>query len=126
MPSPARGSPSTARFITSAGCGPNSKRSGATFTTSGDSEVLLQALVQWGDAGAALDKLDGMFAFAFWNGRARTLLLARDRMGIKPLYYYSGPRGVAFASEVKVLERGRLVRSRSIAMQWTPSWLTAR
>ena len=59
---------------------------GAKFATSGDSEVLLQALVHWGEA--ALNKLEGMFAFAFWDGRS--LLLARDRVGIKPLYYYSG------------------------------------
>src|SRR5580658_4253545 len=49
-----------------------------------------------------------MFAFAFWDGRDRNLLLARDRMGVKPLYYYAGPRGFAFASEVKVLERAQI------------------
>jgi len=79
---------------------------GTKFATSGDSEVLLKALVQWGEA--ALNKVEGMFAFAFWDGRGRSLLLARDRMGIKPLYYYSGRRGFAFASEVKVLERAHL------------------
>jgi len=82
------------------------ERSGAGFTTTGDSEVLLQALVHWGEA--ALDRLEGMFAFAFWEGRTRRLLLARDRMGIKPLYYRAGARGLAFASEVKVLERADL------------------
>jgi asparagine synthase (glutamine-hydrolysing) len=79
---------------------------GTKFATSGDSEVLLKALVQWGEA--ALNKLEGMFAFAFWDGRGRTLLLARDRLGIKPLYYSSGPREFAFASEVKVLERAHI------------------
>ena len=79
---------------------------GVTFTTTGDTEVLLHALVEWGEA--ALDKLEGMFAFAFWSHRDRTLLLARDRMGIKPLYYYSGAHGFAFASEVKALERARI------------------
>jgi asparagine synthase (glutamine-hydrolysing) len=79
---------------------------GARFATSGDSEVLLKALVQWGET--ALNKLEGMFAFAFWDGRARSLLLARDRLGIKPLYYSSGSRGFAFASEVKALERARI------------------
>jgi asparagine synthase (glutamine-hydrolysing) len=44
----------------------------------------------------------------FWDGRSRKLLLARDRVGMKPLYYYAGPRGFAFASEVKVLERGQM------------------
>lgn len=79
---------------------------GMKFTTFGDSEVLLKALVQWGEQ--ALEKLEGMFAFAFWDGRNRNLLLARDRVGMKPLYYYAGPRGFAFASEVKVLERAQI------------------
>ncbi len=50
-----------------------------------DTEVLLNALIQWGEA--ALSRLNGMFAFAFWDKRERTLLLARDRYGVKPLYY---------------------------------------
>ena len=61
---------------------------------------------QWGEA--ALTKLEGMFAFAFWDGRERTLLLARDRMGIKPLYYCRAGRDFAFASEVKALERAHI------------------
>ena len=83
------------------------ERLGVKFATSGDSEVLLKALLHWGER--ALLKLEGMFAFAFWNGRNGNLLLARDRMGMKPLYYcggsHSGTKGFAFASEVKVLER---------------------
>jgi asparagine synthase (glutamine-hydrolysing) len=79
---------------------------GMKFGTSGDSEVLLKALVQWGEQ--ALQKLEGMFAFAFWDGLSRNLLLARDCMGMKPLYYHSGPTGFAFASEVKVLERAQI------------------
>jgi len=83
---------------------------GAKFATSGDSEVLLRALVEWGEG--ALEKLQGMFAFAFWDGRYRDLLVARDRVGMKPLYYCggssSGTRGFAFASEVKVLEQARI------------------
>jgi asparagine synthase (glutamine-hydrolysing) len=79
---------------------------GAKFETTGDSEVLLKALVQWGQR--ALEKLEGMFAFAFWDGRSRELLLARDRVGMKPLYHWPGARGFAFASEVKVLERAAL------------------
>jgi asparagine synthase (glutamine-hydrolysing) len=79
---------------------------GVSFATTGDSEVLLQALVHWGEA--ALDKIDGMFALAFWNGRERKLLLARDRLGIKPLYVYSKSRTLAFASEVKALEHANL------------------
>ncbi|MGB0109503.1 MAG: asparagine synthase (glutamine-hydrolyzing) [Terriglobales bacterium] len=79
---------------------------GMKFATSGDSEVLLKALARWGEQ--ALEKLEGMFAFAFWDGRNRNLLLARDRVGMKPLYYYTGPRGFVFASEVKVLERAQI------------------
>ena len=79
---------------------------GARFATTGDSEVLLRALLQWGEG--ALSKVEGMFAFAFWDGRAHTLLVARDRLGIKPVYYYSARRKFAFASEVKVLERASL------------------
>jgi asparagine synthase (glutamine-hydrolysing) len=76
---------------------------GVKFATSGDSEVLLKALVQWGER--ALQRIEGMFAFAFWDGRSATLLLARDRVGMKPLYYWAGQAGFGFASEVKVLER---------------------
>ena len=79
---------------------------GAKFASAGDSEVLLKALLQWGEA--ALNKVEGMFAFAFWDGRERNLLLARDRMGIKPLYYSARTRGFAFASEVKALERAQI------------------
>jgi asparagine synthase (glutamine-hydrolysing) len=83
---------------------------GVRFATSGDSEVLLNALVQWGEA--ALEKIEGMFAFAFWDAQNGELLLARDRVGMKPLYYcsssYSGKHGFAFASEVKVLERAQI------------------
>jgi asparagine synthase (glutamine-hydrolysing) len=83
---------------------------GVRFATSGDSEVLLRALVEWGES--ALEKLQGMFAFAFWDGRGGNLLVARDRVGMKPVYYCagsgSGTRRFAFASEVKVLERARI------------------
>ena len=79
---------------------------GVNFFTSGDSEVLLQALVHWGKD--TLQKLEGMFAFAFWDGQSRNLLLARDAMGMKPLYYHAAARRFAFASEVKVLERAQI------------------
>ncbi len=79
---------------------------GVRVASSGDSEVLLKALVRWG--ASALKKLEGMFAFAFWDGQVRELLLTRDGTGMKPLYYRTGPRRFAFASEVKVLERAGL------------------
>ncbi len=69
--------------------------------SSGDTEVLVHLLAQHGSA--ALDRLVGMFAFASWDTRERRLLLVRDRLGIKPLYYQLLPDGIAFASELKAL-----------------------
>jgi len=74
---------------------------GARFHTGTDTEVLLRAYDAWGLA--ALHRLRGMFAFALWDPRARRLLLARDRLGIKPLYYYAADGLVLFASEVRAL-----------------------
>ncbi len=59
---------------------------GARFTTQGDTEVVLQALATWG-AKRAAGRFDGMFAFAWYDRRDRTLTLARDRLGIKPLFF---------------------------------------
>src|SRR5271165_6446434 len=61
-----------------------------------DIEVLLQSFLQWGDS--FVDRLHGMFVFAIWDGRARRLLLGRDRLGIKPLYYFEYADGILFAS----------------------------
>jgi asparagine synthase (glutamine-hydrolysing) len=93
---------------------------GAKFHTSGDTEVLLQGLLYWGER--VLDKLEGMFAFAFWDGRRRELLLARDPLGIKPLYYCSSPSRFAFASEAKVLARAGIC-SRAINQRGLASFL---
>jgi asparagine synthase (glutamine-hydrolysing) len=71
------------------------------WKSSGDTEVLLHLLAQQG--AAALSSLAGMFAFALWDRATRRLLLARDRLGIKPLYYRLLPDGIAFASELKAL-----------------------
>src|SRR5487761_2462700 len=71
------------------------------WRSSGDTEVLLRLLVR--DGAAALDRLIGMFAFGLWDRRRRRLLLVRDRLGIKPLYYRLLPDGIAFASELKAL-----------------------
>jgi asparagine synthase (glutamine-hydrolysing) len=72
---------------------------GHRFATSSDTEVVLRAYLQWGDAFA--ERLNGMFAFGLWDGRGQRLLLVRDRMGIKPLFYRPLPDGVVFASEPK-------------------------
>ena len=71
------------------------------WASSGDTEVLLRLLATEGSA--CLTRLVGMFAFASWDTQAKRLLLARDRLGIKPLYYRLLPDGIAFASELKAL-----------------------
>lgn len=72
---------------------------GHRFNSRTDSEVVLHALAQWGTD--ALLRFNGMFALALWDRRTRKLLLARDRFGIKPLYYATAGTAFLFASEVK-------------------------
>jgi asparagine synthase (glutamine-hydrolysing) len=80
---------------------------GVTFRSSGDTEVLLAALSAWGEA--ALDELDGMFALAFYDSKSRRVLLARDPVGIKPLYYARIPGALLFASEIRTLLASGLI-----------------
>lgn len=74
---------------------------GFWFRSQSDSEVLLAALSHWGPD--ALTRLNGMFAFALWDRKDRTLMLARDRYGIKPLYFAQQGGSFSFASEQKAL-----------------------
>ena len=74
---------------------------GHTFRSTGDTEVILKAYAQWGPA--SVEKLTGMFAFAIWDVRAHELFLARDRLGIKPLYYAQGKGFFRFASNSQAL-----------------------
>ena len=74
---------------------------GHRFATQSDTEVLVHAYEQDGEDFVA--DLDGMFALALWDGPARKLVLARDRMGEKPLYYYDGPGVFVFGSELRAL-----------------------
>ena len=80
---------------------------GHAFHSTGDSEVLLHALSEWGEA--ALDELDGMFAFAFYHAATRRVLLARGPLGIKPLYVARVRDAVVFASEVRPVLASGLV-----------------
>jgi asparagine synthase (glutamine-hydrolysing) len=74
---------------------------GYLFQSQSDSEVVLASLARWGSG--ALTRFNGMFALALWDRRERRLLLARDRYGIKPLYYASLAQSILFASEQKAI-----------------------
>ncbi|KJK58069.1 asparagine synthase (glutamine-hydrolyzing) [Saccharothrix sp. ST-888] len=74
---------------------------GHRFQTRSDTEVVLHAYLRWGHEFAA--RLNGMFAFALWDARTEELLLVRDRMGVKPLYYHRTADGVLFGSELKAV-----------------------
>lgn len=74
---------------------------GVAFETSSDSEVVLQSYVHWGVQ--CVDHFNGMFAFAVWDEKEKSLALFRDRIGIKPLYYFWDGNTFAFGSEIKSL-----------------------
>lgn len=74
---------------------------GHRFTTCCDTEVVLRSYLEWGPE--CTTRLNGMFAFALWDARHQSLLLARDRFGIKPLYYVGEGTGLLFGSEPKAL-----------------------
>src|SRR6202044_2777598 len=74
---------------------------GHRFRTESDTEVVLRGYLQWGENVA--DRLNGMYAMAIWDIRASKLVLIRDRMGIKPFYYYPTRDGVLFGSEPKAI-----------------------
>ena len=89
--------------------------------SSSDTEVVLRAYARWGVD--AFRRLRGMFALALWDERKRVLLLARDPLGIKPLYYYRTDKFLVFASEVRALLASGLV-SRKLGSEGVDSYLS--
>lgn len=81
---------------------------GHIFETNSDTEVVLKSYIQWGED--FVSKLNGMYGFAIWDSRKDTLLLVRDRMGVKPLFYYETSSGIIFSSEPKGILANPTVR----------------
>ncbi len=104
---------------------------GYTFKTTSDTEVVVHGYNEWGLD--VLDQLNGMFGLAIWDDAKKMLVIARDRMGIKPLYYSLDERGILFASEVRSILIGKgskpvpdaLALGLFLQYRYTPSPLTA-
>ena len=98
---------------------------GVKFKTDSDTEVLLESLIKWGKQ--ALQKINGMFAFAFYDFNKQELILARDRFGIKPLYYCTtkNGKGIIFSSEIKTLIKTGVV-DKEINLEAISSYLSFR
>ena len=77
------------------------EKCGHAFRGASDTEVVLRSYLEWGDS--CLERLEGIFALAIWDTPRRQLLIARDHLGVKPLYYTETARGIAFASELKAI-----------------------
>ena len=82
-------------------------RAGHRFRTKSDTEVILHLFEERGPA--AVEKLNGQWAFAIWNTRTRTLFLSRDRMGVRPLFYATAGSRLLFASEIKAIFTDRAI-----------------
>ena len=81
----------------------NLEKEGYNFKSNSDTEVILKAYHKWGDK--AVDKFRGMFAFCIYDKKKKRLKLFRDRVGVKPLYYYFDGDEFIFASEVRAIKK---------------------
>ena len=88
---------------------PGLEAAGHRYRTRCDTETIVHAYEQWGDT--CVERFRGMFAFAIWDSRRRRLLLARDRMGIKPLYWALVDGRLVFGSEIKAILESGLIRA---------------
>jgi asparagine synthase (glutamine-hydrolysing) len=106
------------------------ERRGHSFRSATDTEVIVHAYEEWGTE--CLERLNGMFAFGLWDARRRRLFLARDRLGIKPLFYYADGRRLLFASEIKAILADETIERRVnlkalhhfLSLNYTPAPLT--
>ncbi|MGE3520258.1 MAG: asparagine synthase (glutamine-hydrolyzing), partial [Vicinamibacterales bacterium] len=94
------------------------ERRGHVYRTQSDTETIVHAYEEWGDD--CVERFRGMFAFGIWDARRRRLLLARDRLGVKPLYYHLDDRTVTFGSEIKAL-----LQNPTVPREWDPVALDA-
>ncbi len=85
-----------------------SKEQAYLFQTNTDTEVILASYIRWG--AECLNRFNGMFAFAIWDSHTKELFIARDRLGIKPLYYYFTEGILAFSSEIRSLLASDLIK----------------
>jgi len=94
------------------------KKVGHVFNSNSDSEVLIYGYKEWGFE-SLLKKIKGMFAFALWDETRKKLFIARDRFGMKPLYYYKDENQFSFASELKAIVKDpsvkRVINKKSLA-----------
>jgi len=89
---------------------PHLEAAGHTYRTRSDTETIVHAYEQWGDE--CVHRFRGMFAFGIWDVRRRRLLLVRDRLGVKPLYWSLVGDRLLFASEIKAILESGLIASR--------------
>lgn len=98
---------------------------GHRFRTDSDTEVIVQGYLAYGKA--VVNHLRGMFALTIWDKQTQTLILARDRMGKKPLYYHHGAEGLCFGSEIKALMPfpgiNRAINTQALADYFTYLWI---
>ena len=90
------------------------------FVSTSDTEVILASFVQWG--AQCVNRFNGMFAFAIWDDKEKSLFVARDRLGIKPLYYFEDDQNFIFSSEIRALLESGLI-PRALNLSCIPEYL---